>query len=269
MPSDIFDIESCVNKCIGENDSEPCAIISDIHSNLLALEAVLEDIFNQGIERICCLGDIVGYGPQPIECWRLIKKYCSVRIRGNHDQALSLEGITRFHPRARTAIEWALSVIRQEEDGEEIIKTLSTLPLKFSCRGRLHVHASPTGPTMDYLLPRDAFDEERMKREFALVDVCAFNGHTHIPGVIEKGGAFILPEALDGYTYVIGDKPAIINVGSVGQPRDGNPKSCYVVITQNSVRYRRVEYDAASTCRQILSIPELDPFLGYRLLEGR
>lgn len=261
--------ELIIDPCLlGEVDS-PYAIISDIHSNLAALEAVLEDIDSQGIPRICCLGDVVGYGPQPMECWDLVRRRCKIIIRGNHDQALSADGIGRFHPRARAAIEWTRARLLQDEDGESIVDILSTLPTHFRCQGRLYVHGSPRGKTMDYLLPRDSFDRERMDREFREVEVCAFNGHTHIPGVVEKGEAFRIPESIPDACYIIGDMPAIINVGSVGQPRDGNPKACYVVVDENRVQYRRVEYDVELTCGLILGIPSLDPFLGYRLIEGR
>ena len=260
---------TAVCRCLQENEGSPCAVISDVHGNLPALQAVMADIDSLGIKSVCCLGDVVGYGPHPVECWRILKDYCRLIIRGNHDQALSLEGINRFHPRARTAIEWTLKCIANEADGEDIIRDLTSLPIRFLCRDRLYVHGSPAGPTMDYLLPRDAFDTERMSREFRLVETCAFNGHSHIPGVIEKGGSFILPEGMDNSTYVLGNHSAIINVGSVGQPRDGNPKACYVVIDRDRVRYRRVAYDAAKVCREILAIPALDPFLGHRLVEGR
>ena len=263
------DVNACINQCLTEYGDEPCAIISDIHSNLLALEAVLEDIESQGIKRLCCLGDIVGYGVYPLECWNIIKQRCHVVIRGNHDQALSLKGISRFHPRARGAIDWTIKRLRQEPNGEDLISTISGLPTHFSCQGRLYVHGSPAGVTMDYLLPRDSFDLDRMEREFQKVKSCAFNGHSHIPGVINKGDSFVIPEAFADMTYTLGDLPAIINVGSVGQPRDGNPKSCYIVIKDQQIVYRRVKYDTETACKQILDEPELDPFLGYRLLEGR
>ncbi len=262
-------VEFCVNQCLARDADKPCAIISDIHANVFALEAVLEDIALQGVNRICCLGDVVGYGVFPIECWRMLKDRVKIVIRGNHDQALSSQGIARFHPRARKAIEWTVDHMRQEAEGEEAIATLSALPTFFTCRKSLYVHGSPAGVTMGYLLSRDSFDAERMKREFSKVRYWAFNGHTHIPGVIEKGKAFLLPEGLHDMTYQLGEKQAIINVGSVGQPRDGNPKSCYVIVENETVRYRRVGYDTEAACKAILAVPELDPFLGLRLLEGR
>ncbi|MDR0362627.1 MAG: metallophosphatase family protein [Planctomycetota bacterium] len=263
------DVAACVGQCLLGRGERPCAVISDIHSNLRALEAVLADIESQGVQNVCCLGDVVGYGVRPVECWRIVSARCPVIILGNHDQALSMKGVARFHPRARRAVEWAKARILEEEDGGEMLARLIGLPVSFACENRLFVHGSPAGPTMDYLLPGDAFDLERMNREFGQVELAAFNGHSHIPGVIERGGAFIPPEGLPDATYGIGEAQAIINVGSVGQPRDGNPRSCYVILDGDRVRYRRVPYDAHSAAKEILAQPELDPFLGYRLIEGR
>ncbi len=246
----------------------PFAIISDLHSNLAALEAVLADISGRGIKRIVCLGDVVGYGPDPAECWRLVSELCDIIILGNHDLALGTREMARFHPRARNAIEWTRKRLETEPDGAAIIEALLNLPRTAKEGKRLYVHGSPAGPTMDYLLPGDAFDKRRMEREFSLVEHYAFNGHSHIPGVIERGTRFYPPEALEGMSYRLSGRQAIINVGSVGQPRDGNPKACYVTIENGVVTHRRIAYDAESVCARILAIPELDPFLGQRLLAG-
>lgn len=246
----------------------PFAIISDIHANLPALQAVMDDISARGISRIVCLGDVVGYGPDPAECWRLVKEKCAVIIRGNHDHALGSGDMKRFHPRARNAIDWTRKHLLEQPDGQEIIDAIANLPFSINEGDFLYVHGSPTGPTMDYLLPGDSFDRQRMGREFALVDRYAFNGHSHIPGVIERGLRFMPPEALVGYQYKLGPKQAIINIGSVGQPRDGNPKACYITLEDGIVHYHRISYDMEGVCRRIMAIPELDPFLGQRLLAG-
>ena len=252
----------------GHKPGDPMAIISDIHSNLPALRAVLKDIADRGVRYVVCLGDVVGYGPDPVECWRLISELCPIIIRGNHDQALGTSDMARFHPRARNAIEWTRRRILEEPDGEAIIEAIANLPRLAHDSDFLFVHGSPAGPTMDYLLPGDSYDRHRMAKEFAQVDMYATNGHSHIPGVIVKGTRFMPPEALENYSFKLMGRPAIINVGSVGQPRDGNPKSCYVTIVDKVVQYHRVRYDAEDVCERILRIPELDPFLGQRLLAG-
>jgi diadenosine tetraphosphatase ApaH/serine/threonine PP2A family protein phosphatase len=246
----------------------PLAIISDIHSNLPALRAVLADIEARGIERVVCLGDVVGYGPDPVECWRIVSELCPVIIRGNHDQALNPREMARFHPRARKAIEWTRRRLEQEGDGQAIIDALINLPRSAREENMLFVHGSPSNPTMEYLLPGDAYDRQRMQREFEDVDVLAFNGHSHIPGVIERGSRFVPPEALGDASYRIYGRQVIINVGSVGQPRDGNPKACYLTVVDGIASYHRIAYDAESVCKRILAIPDLDPFLGQRLLAG-
>ncbi len=247
---------------------QPMAIISDIHGNLPALRATLDDIESRGIGQVVCLGDVIGYGPDPVECWRLASEKCGLVIRGNHDHALGTREMSRFHPRAKTAMEWTRKRILEEKDGEEIILAISHLPQCATDQDFLYVHGSPAGPTMDYLLPGDSYDRERMAREFAEMDVYAFNGHTHIPGVIARNMRFMPPEALEGYAVRLEGRQMIINVGSVGQPRDGNPYSCYATVIDNVARYRRVRYDANEVCERILAIPELDPFLGRRLLAG-
>lgn len=246
----------------------PTAIISDIHSNLPALLAVLDDIASRGIDRIVCLGDIVGYGPNPVECWRLVSEKCRVVIRGNHDQALDMQPRGNFHPRAAKAIAWTHRRILIENGGHRMLRDLATLPVSATEGQFLYVHGSPTGPTMSYLLPGDSFDRHRMKEEFARMGTYAVCGHTHIPGVIVRGSHFMPPEALDKFSLALMGRQTIINVGSVGQPRDGNPKSSYATVENNVVHFHRVAYDAERVCRDILEIKELDPFLGQRLLAG-
>lgn len=254
----------------GENGKRlpPFAVLSDIHSNLTALRAALADATSRGIQHMVCLGDIIGYGPDPVECWRLISRMCLIIVRGNHDQALGARDLERFHPRAASAIEWTRRRILQEPDGEHIIASIVNLPRSAREGDCLFVHGSPAGPTMDYLLPSDSFDKRRMDMEFGHVPLYAFNGHTHIPGVIVRGMRFMPPEALQGSRYELMGRQTIINVGSVGQPRDGNPRASYVTVEHGSVYFHRVEYDAESVCRRILDSDGLDPFLGQRLLAG-
>ena len=120
-------------------------------------------------------------------------------------------------------------------------------------------------------MPRDAINTEKMQNQFSRITGYAFVGHTHYPGVIEEGRNFVNPaEMVGGKCYLLEyETRAIINVGSVGQPRDYDQRACYVTFDGDSVVYRRVEYDAQKACDLIHNINELDPFLGDRLLEGR
>ncbi len=249
------------------------AIISDIHGNLSALESVLKDIAANGAREIWCLGDIVGYGPQPLECWRLIEQKCSVIIMGNHEKALAPGGGEKFNARARRAIDWTRDKLLAEAGGEELVAKLTSLPTTLEKGEILFVHGSPREPTDEYLMPRDCRNTLKMRPQFEALARYGFVGHTHLPGVMEPDQDFVRPEdmflgkiyALD---YEAGVK-AIINVGSVGQPRDRDPRSCYVLFDGDSVVYRRVEYDVRATRKRILEIPALDNMLAERLVDGR
>ncbi len=208
------------------------ALISDIHSNLEGLEAVLADIRAQGITEIFCLGDIIGYGPNPRECIDLVMK-CKMCLLGNHDQG-ALFDPEGFNSGAERAIFWTREQLESQRGNAE-----DTI-------------CSP----------------KKLERSFALVQRCCFQGHTHVPGVFTEGMNFLSPEEIN-FQYHIGNEKAMINVGSVGQPRDGDPRSCYVVQEDDKITYRRVEYPAEKTRQKIHDIPELDNFLGDRLLEGR
>lgn len=255
----------------GDAAGLPMAVISDVHANLSALRVVLADIESRGIGNIVCLGDIVGYGPDPVECWRVISGVCRTIVRGNHDQALGKGSLDRFHPRAAAALEWTKRRILAEPDGERILESLVNLPRTAREGEFLFVHGSPRGPTMDYLLPGDSFDVKRMEGEFSHIGggaVYAFNGHTHIPGVVVRGMRFLPPEVLDRSRYQLVGRQAIVNAGSVGQPRDGNPRASYVTVEGGAVHFHRLDYDAEAVCRRILATDGLDPFLGQRLLAG-
>lgn len=249
-----------------------CAIISDIHGNIAALEAVLADIENVGVEEIWCLGDMVGYGPDPVACYKRVTEACGIVIRGNHERALTPGNADRFNIRARRAIEWTREQFLKEPDGEAMLQAIQELPSKFERRNILFVHGSPKEPTEEYLMPKDARNRTKLAPQWPLMKQYAFCGHTHYPGVIEQGQPFVPPEDMLMNVYMLdyeGQMKAIINVGSVGQPRDRNPQSCYVTFDGDSVVYRRVKYDAKATARKIYLVNELDDFLGDRILEGK
>lgn len=247
------------------------AIISDIHGNLTALEAVLRDIDGVGVEEIWCLGDIVGYGPQPLECLRVARERCSIVVRGNHEVALKPGGGEKFNVRARSAIDWTREAIASAPDGAEWFAWLETLPTHFTYEDILFCHGSPRDPTEEYLMPKEPKNSPKMKAQFERMERYAFVGHTHYPGVFEEGENFTPPERmLAGNLYMLDySVKAIINVGSVGQPRDRNPRACYVTFDGDSVVYRRVAYDVGKTRALIHKVAALDPFLGDRLVEGK
>ena len=246
------------------------ALISDIHSNLEGLEAVLQDIRQQKINEIYCLGDIIGYGPNPRECIDLIID-CDACLLGNHDQG-ALFDPEGFNSGAERAIFWTRG---QLEDPQQNTKEnarrwdfLGELPRNRKEDSYLFVHGSPRNPLNEYVFPEDIYNQRKMEKLFSLFERNCFQGHTHVPGVFTEGLRFSSPEDL-GNEYTIGEEKIMVNVGSVGQPRDGDPRSCYVILTEEGLQYRRIEYDFEKTIKKIYDIPELDNFLGDRLRAGR
>ena len=246
------------------------ALISDIHSNLESLETVLNDIRGQGISEVFCLGDIVGYGPNPRECIDLIMK-CRVCLLGNHDQG-ALFDPEGFNSGAERAIFWTRTQLEQaggnSSEGHRRWDFLGELPRNHQDANMLFVHGSARNPLNEYVFPEDIYNKRKLEKIFALIQQHVFQGHTHVPGVFTESFNFLSPDEID-YEYRLGSEKTMINVGSVGQPRDGDPRSCYVVLEDDVVRFRRVEYPLEQTVEKIYEVPELDNFLGDRLRDGR
>lgn len=244
------------------------AIISDIHGNLEGLEAVLADIKSQGIEEIYCLGDIVGYGPNPRECVDLAMK-CKFCLLGNHDQG-ALFDPEGFNQGAERAIFWTRKMLESGDPkgNEPRWEFLGELPRMRREGDFLFVHGSARNPLNEYVFPEDIYNQRKMERIFALVDKYCFQGHTHIPGVFTEDLNFLAPEEIN-FEYRLGSQKVLVNVGSVGQPRNGDPRSSYVVLDGDKLTFRRVPYDFRKTAEKIYAIPELDNFLGDRLADGR
>ena len=246
------------------------ALISDIHSNLEALEAVLADIKAQGVTEVFCLGDIVGYGPNPRECIDLVMN-CKVCLLGNHDQG-ALFDPEGFNTGAERAIFWTREQLENpganSGAGSRRWDFLGELPRNYQEGQSLFVHGSPRNPLNEYVFPEHIYNRRMMEKIFALIERHCYQGHTHVPGVFTEDCQFFSPEEID-YEYRLGDQKLMVNVGSVGQPRDGDPRACYVILDDDLVRYRRVEYPFEETIRKIYDIPDLDNFLGDRLRDGR
>ncbi len=222
------------------------AVISDIHSNLEALEVVLKKIENEKADKIYCLGDIVGYGPNPNECVNLIRSVADKVVMGNHDSAVvNQTDILLFNAYAREATEWTRRVIT-DDNYEYIVE----LPLKKSVNDLLLVHSTPLIPEdWNYILTQYGADKQF---NFFSEKVC-FVGHSHRSEVFKS----------------IDDR-MIINSGSVGQPRDGNPEACFVIYDTETYEYKfhRKMYDVKATFKKIVKVG-LNEFLGERLLVGR
>ncbi|MEZ6140216.1 MAG: metallophosphoesterase family protein [Zavarzinella sp.] len=247
------------------------AIISDIHGNLEALQAVLADISKQGVdEGIYCLGDVIGYGPNPRECIDLIMD-CKLVILGNHDQG-ALYDPDGFNPAAEKAIMWTRDQLEQPSESRAVREKrwefLSERPRSVRENGTLYVHGSARNPLNEYVFPEDIYNHKKMEKIFILVEKYCFQGHTHVPGIFTANYEFLQPDDLGG-VYELSDSKILCNVGSVGQPRDQDPRACYVLYDGKTIRYRRVDYDIDTTVKKIYNIPELDNFLGDRLRDGK
>lgn len=249
------------------------AVISDIHGNLEALQAVLQDIDSQNIDEIVCLGDIIGYGPNPCECLDLVMQRAQRTILGNHDQA-ALFDPEGFNPVALRAVYWTRDRLDRGPGGPSQINRrwdfLGELPRSYSDGEFLFVHGSPRDPTNEYVFPEFIFDTRKMEILFSRITRYCFMGHTHLPGVFTTTCEFITPDECD-YQYALGDEKVMVNVGSVGQPRDDDNRSCYVIIDSEAktVQFRRVVYDFNITAEKIYAEPDLDNMLGDRIKHGR
>jgi len=250
------------------------AINSDIHSNLEALQAVLKDIEKHHVTEIYCLGDVVGYGPNPRECVDLVMK-CKMVLLGNHDQGAMFDP-EGFNGPAERAIFWTRSQLESSAETrtnrEKRWEFLAERPRSFREESCLFVHGSARNPLNEYVFPEDIYNQRKMERIFALVERYCFQGHTHVPGIfVEQSDdlyQFHTPEEI-GDAHKLDARKTLCNVGSVGQPRDGYPRACYVLFDGETIRYRRVEYDLEATIQKIYAIPELENFLGDRLRDGR
>jgi predicted phosphodiesterase len=247
------------------------ALISDIHSNLEALDAVMADIAGHDVEAIYCLGDVVGYGPNPRECLERVMEDCQLCILGNHDQAAMWDP-REFNPTAEKAAFWTRkqldAPIRNMQAAELRWEYLAERPTKHKEKDFLYVHGSPRNPLNEYVFPEDIYSQRKMDGIFALVDRYCFMGHTHNPGIFTSRLEFYSPDEID-YAFKLDGHKTLINVGSVGQPRDRDWRACYVLLDGDTVYFRRVEYDVQTTIRKIKDIDDLDDFLGDRLRDGR
>jgi len=274
------------------------ALISDLHSNLPALETALADARAREARRFVCLGDMIGYGASPRECLDLVMTLCTIEpvdpaagagskpleaglcLLGNHEDAL-LNSAEDFNPKARSAIEWTRMALNLGEDREQSYRYwdfLGSLSPAERDERALFVHGSPRDPVREYLLPRDVRNPAKMEENFRRMDrpVC-FVGHSHVPAIYYEDGRLHRPDgtegpidlALESGSQAAARKRVIVNVGSVGQPRDGDPRLSYALFDGESVTFVRLEYDVPAAAAAIRAVPELPEFLAERLAIGR
>lgn len=243
-------------------------LISDIHSNYEALKSFEKNVENAEFDEIWCLGDVVGYGAEPNECIQWVKNNCKYILMGNHDYAI-LESQEKFlfNEYAKRAIEWTAE--RLFQGNKEFI---SSFKINFRIHNVLLVHSSPSNPLKwKYIF---SADEALYNFNFFEEKVC-FIGHTHIPIIFEfKEGhlKIIYPEYRMGKFVYRMDRDAkyLINPGSIGQPRDGDPRGSFCIfdLEYYLIEFFRFEYPVEKAAEKIFK-NNLPPFLGERLFIGR
>lgn len=205
-------------------------ILADIHANWPALEAIIR---HESFDECWCVGDLVDYGPFPVECIEWVRENCRYVVRGNHDHAVAQfvngRGDDGYRYLARVTREWTWSVLKEDH-----LRFLAKLPVtqditRFGRTIQL-VHATPRDPLDEYLGPNESEWAERLNRTYAQL-LCV--GHTHLPFLLEVEGK------------------AVLNPGSVGQPRDGDPRASYAVLNEGRIELHRVEYPTEVTAQAI------------------
>jgi diadenosine tetraphosphatase ApaH/serine/threonine PP2A family protein phosphatase len=259
----------------------PTAVISDVHGNAEALQAVLADITARGIKRAINLGDIIGYGPDPRQCVDLVRTHCEWSLMGNHDFGVLYEP-TNFNPGAEAAAFWTREQLDAEPDeqlrrdryeflGRLRVRVIEPPPASNPRLGILCVHGSPRRPINEYIFPDDVSSApDKLATIFERVSRICLVGHTHVPGIFTDEPDFYPPGELTDNTYKFSpDEKAIINVGSVGQPRDLDPRAAYAILHEDRIEFVRVPYDIEACARKIKAVPQLSDWLADRLFEGR
>ncbi|MCP4569806.1 MAG: metallophosphoesterase family protein [FCB group bacterium] len=239
------------------------AIFSDVHANLEALKAVISDIEQLNVEKVVFLGDAVGYGANPDKCVKLIDSLCEIKLLGNHDYvAMGLESPSSFNEMAKQSILWTQQQLKRKS-----IERLSEFEMEVSFLDYAFVHATPENPSeWGYML---MVEDATRNFNFFSQNYC-FVGHSHLPAVFRRGNDGKV--VLETKTQFEGDGESryIINVGSVGQPRDGNRDACYLIAETdgNRFEYRRIPYDLKAAQKKMKKA-ELPEFLITRLAIGK
>lgn len=280
------------------------AFISDVHANLEALCAVMEDIERHDVCEIICLGDIVGYGPDPETCIDRIMEKAKITLMGNHDQAL-IHNPDNFNPMAAEVISLTQEIMDPHKHPDQKTadisehhfckcvqkgevphclifehskdarwKFIENLPVRHREDGILCIHASPLDPIFEYVMPDRLISGRKAQRileQFTVIEGLAFNGHTHLPCAIANDLTCIYPSDCGCRFTFDPSKKYIVNVGSVGQPRDGDNRACYLLLDDDAraVEWRRVPYDIQATRCKSNKMCGDNNWCGVRLLVGR
>jgi diadenosine tetraphosphatase ApaH/serine/threonine PP2A family protein phosphatase len=240
------------------------AIMADIHANLTAFQAVLDDIERGGgVDELWCLGDVVGYGPEPHECVERLRRHRHVCVAGNHDWgAIGKISTADFNPDAAFACQWTSQQLSPEDT-----RYLENLPLAVEKDTFTLVHGSPREPIWEYVISPSIAQENFsfFQSPYCLV------GHSHVPLVFkEEGDTCTFSRLVDNIGLALGESRLILNPGGVGQPRDGDPRASYAIYDSDTrmLRLHRVPYDIADTQDKMMA-KGLPVRLAVRLQYGR
>jgi diadenosine tetraphosphatase ApaH/serine/threonine PP2A family protein phosphatase len=237
------------------------AILADIHGNLDAFEAVLRDIDEKGgADELWCLGDVVGYGPDPAECIALLRRHPHICVAGNHDwAAIGKIDISDFNPHAAAACRWTSGRLA---DGD--VAYLENLPLRLERGDFTIVHGSPREPIWEYVM---SVHEAEANFDCFATSYCLI-GHSHVPAVFELSDDSCSIGEMKTLLK-LGEHRLIVNCGSVGQPRDGDPRASYAIYdaVEQVIYHNRVQYDVACVQQRMVSLG-LPQFLAERLGHG-
>ncbi len=238
------------------------ALLSDIHANLEALTAVLQDVEKCSVDQIASLGDVIGYGADPGLCLELVRSACNITLMGNHEAAvLGTQSTEQYNSAARAATDWTRNSLSDSD-----LDYISGFELQRTIEKATMVHASPYEPGDWHYI----FSISDAEKAFAATPAgMVFHGHSHIPSIVlecpsgpprSKVGHSFIPDFENRY---------LVNIGSVGQPRDNDPRACYVIYDDEEpeIEYHRVDYDIESAQSKMLaaSLPEV---LAARLASG-
>ena len=247
----------CENVCARAQQSQflsgqnMIALLSDIHGNLEALKAVLEDAQARGIGMFYCLGDTVGLGPDPMACVKIVESF-DLCLSGNWDYFVTGNDDGESN-RSQSELKFWYEWVRSELTAPQL-EFLRNLPSVNQFDGRTYAHGDPIDTVNGYLFPETIYDTKKMGDIFAAFDGVFHCGHTHIGGVFTHSN-FIESSQIDG-RFVPESESAIINVGSVGLPRDNDPRACYVIAYGDAYEFVRVPYDYEATRQKLV---DLDP----------
>ena len=220
------------------------ALLSDIHGNLEALQAVLDDARSRGVGSFYCLGDTVGHGPDPRPCVEIVKSF-DICLAGSWEHFITGNGETES-AETNVSLNFWYDWVRSELS-KSLLDFLRTRPSVKQRAGKTYAHGDPI--ENGYLFPETIYNRQRMREIFDAFDGVFHCGHTHIGGVFTESD-FVQSNRLEG-RFVPDTKSAILNVGSVGQPRDNDRRACYVISYGNAYEFIRVPYDYETTMRKL------------------